>query len=321
MKAKPTYESIAGREIGPFNPYYRRRAENERRWNADNPKRLARLDREQPLLPETFDAPALINDTAVAAIRKAFMLARTSHRAWASHRRYGRFDARGMTRAAQGQQDVFRFKSGQSTTMMKVAVVLDASGSMGGQDAYITIPGNPRKVNVDRRTAAAMFGATIAKALGTIPTVDLDVWQHAASHGHVTLKWRWHRGTPLGAFNEAAARHIGAGGNADGHALMAIATRMRQGLKRDERGLIMMVSDGLPSDYAPGGTSNAGQALIDAVREVRAMGIDVIAVAIDGSDQSTYYGEGMVPFTGDWMALGRALADKIGHALADPRRR
>lgn len=323
MNTKPTFDSITPREIGVFSPYQHRRAviahnDYERMHGRAMPPSMRK---HMPLVPPMFDAPALVNTTAVAAIRKAFMLARTSKRNWQTHRRYGSLDTRAMTRAARCDQDVFRFKSGQSTTMMRVAVVLDASGSMGGQDAAITIPGSGDKVTVDRRTAAAMFGATIAQALGSVPTIMLDVWQHAASHGHVVLKWRWHRGTPLGVFNEAAQRHIGAGGNADGHALMAIAQRMKRELKRDERGLILMVSDGLPSDYAPGGTSNAGQALIDAVREARAMGIDVIAVAIDGSDQSNYYGDGMIPFDGDWMALGRTLADKIGAALADPRRR
>src|SRR4029078_11712202 len=104
----------------------------------------------------------------------------------------------------------------------------------------------------------------IAKALGRVPTIDLDVYQHSASFGHLYMKWRWHKGTPLGVFNEAT-QGIGGGGNADGHALFAITTKMLKELKRDQKGIIMIVSDGMPSVYSDDGTSEAGQALIDAV--------------------------------------------------------
>jgi hypothetical protein len=84
----------------------------------------------------------------------------------------------------------------------------------------------------------------------------------------------------------------------------------------------MVVSDGLPSQYSAdatvvGPTRNAGGALIDAVAYARKAGFEVIAVAIDGSDQSAYYGtNGVIRFDGDWNALGSALAKHIGNALA-----
>ena len=136
----------------------------------------------------------------------------------------------------------------------------------------------------------------------------------------MVIKHRWAKGIPTGVFNEAIYNSANGGGNADGHALYAITERMRREIKRGERGIILLVSDGLPSVYAPDGTSEAGQALIDAVAHARKNGIEVIAVAIDGSDQSVYYGEkNVVPFTGNWTSLGSALARHIGAVLAAKR--
>lgn len=327
---KPTFKSIEPIHTGPFSPYAQATARRQREYEATRAgwrgtkittDKQRRLDDAYPIVPEAFDVNALVSPTAVAAIKRAFMLARTSHRNWKSGMRYGRLDSRAAARADRGATDIFKYKRDQSATQVRLAVVTDASGSMGGRDAKITVPGWHRKVTVTRHEAAALFGATIAKALGTIPTVSLDVFEHsAASGGRVEIKWRWHRGTPLGVFNEGSQRSFGTGGNADGHALMAIAKRMQRDLKRDERGLILMVSDGLPADYTPDGRGNAGGALKDAVAECRAMGIEVIAVAIEGSDQSAYYGkDGFIPFTGDWMELGRNLADHVGRALAAGR--
>jgi hypothetical protein len=217
---------------------------------------------------------------------------------------------------------VFKRKSGTSTTRVKVSVLIDSSGSMSNTDALIQNPVDPTQtIRVDRRMAAALFGATIAEAIGRVPTVDLDIFQHAAAN-RLFIKWRWSKGTPVAVFNAAATESIGAGGNADGHALYAITTRMQREIRHGEKGIIMIVSDGLPSDYARNATATAsertaGQALIDAVAYARKAGFTVIAVAIDGSDQSAYYGEkGVVRFTnGNWTALGSALARVIGDAM------
>jgi hypothetical protein len=224
-------------------------------------------------------------------------------------------------RADRGAQDIFKRKTGASTTHVRVAVLIDASGSMSGYGAVLPIPGQEDKhpLACTRKEAAGVFGATIAKALGTIPTVNLDVWQHSAGDWggkSLTMKWRWTKGTPTRVFNEVATWSGPGGGNADGHALIALATRMQRTLKRGERGVIMVVSDGLPSVYAQGGLGNAGSALTDAVTACRKMGIDVLGVAIDGSDQSCYYGDGTVKFDGNWTALGKELARHIGKALA-----
>jgi hypothetical protein len=273
-------------------------------------------------MPATFDIRQHVQPTAVAAIRKAFTLAKTSKANWRTAQREGRMDPRSMMRATRSDQDVFRRKTGHSTTQVRCAILIDDSGSMSGRDSIIPHPLAPadkrKRVMVSRRMGAAIFAGTVATALGTIPTVTLDVYQHAASGGRMNIKWRWHRGTPVGVFNEQAQGYNGAqgGGNADGHALHAITQHLLQTIKRGERGVIMVVSDGLPSVYAPGGTGEAGQALIDAVAEARRHGIVVLGVAIDGSNQAAYFGDGLLQWTGDWSAMGKSLAKVLGSALA-----
>jgi hypothetical protein len=314
MKAKPTYDptKVIPHETGTFSKRNNRFQKKRHEWNPTA---------YEPEAPKMWDAPSFVMPTAVAAIRKAFLQAKTSHEAWKPYRRDGRFDPRQAPRAARMDLDVFKKRAGASTTKVKVAVLIDSSGSMHGSGTgTIQNPLHPEHtVRTTAATAAAVFGATIAKAIGSIPTVDLDVYQHAAGYGRMFIKWRWQRGTPLGAFNEAIYG-IGGGGNADGHALYAVTEHMRRTIRRGERGVILMVSDGLPSQYAPGGTGDAGQALIDAVAHARKQGFDVLAVAIDGSDQSVYYGaEHVVPFDGNWTGLGSALARHIGAALATKR--
>jgi hypothetical protein len=302
MNTRPTFHSTAPREVRPFNYRYDRRTPES--------------------IPMQFDAEKFVSDQAVAAIYKAFTQTKTSHDSWRSYKREGRLDPRRAAAGLRGEMDIFQRKTGRSTTKVKVSVLIDASGSMGDANtAQITNPNTPtsrRKVSVTARLAAAVFGATIAKALGRIPTVDLDIYQHDAGLGsNMTIKWRWHRGTPLGVFNEAAAHGLNNGGNADGHAIYAVTTKMLRDLKHGQKGIIMMVSDGMPSVYAHDGKGQAGQALIDAVAFARKRGIEVIAVAVDGSDQSIYYGkDGVVPFNGEWAPLGTELAKHVGKALA-----
>jgi hypothetical protein len=316
MNTRPTYTSLEPREMAPFTPNLRRVAQEvangRRRWGYwDGPK--------PDILPAHFDAADHVDPTAVAAITRAFTLAKTSHDDWRSYKREGRFDFRQAARASRGNTDVFKRRAGQSTTRIRCTVLIDASGSMRftdtGRIPNVKEPG--KNIKVTAAMAAAVFGVTIAKALGKVPTVDLDVWQHTALKGRMFLKYRWTKGTPVAVFNESVdAPARGYGENADGHALFALTEKMLRDLKRGERGLIMVVSDGLPSSYSTDGTSQAGQALIDAVAHARKRGIEVIAVAINGSDQTVYYGDGMIPFTNDWTALGSALAKRIGAALA-----
>jgi len=315
--ARPTFtqDDLLPREMGAFthrqNRYAKSRQRDLRRWGAEAEARS------MVILPGEFDVRALVSQSAVATIRKAFTQARTSHESWRTAKREGKIDFRRAPAASRGAVDIFKRRDGRSVTRVKCAVLVDDSGSMNGHGATISVEGTP--VGVTKKQAAAVFGATIAQALGAVPTIDLDVFYHSAASHHMSLKWRWHKGTPVAVFNGASVNSTSHGGNADGHAIHAITERIQREIRRGEHGVLMVVSDGLPSVYANGGAGDAGSALIDAVREARAAGIIVIGVAIDGADQSAYYGDGYVPFTGDWTALGKTLGSLVGKTLASHR--
>jgi hypothetical protein len=295
MAVRPTFDSIAPTTTPEFHGGYGRTG------------------------PRTFDIDKHILPAAVAGIRRAFTLAKANRSTgWRTLQRHGDLDERRAVAASRGEVDIFKRRTGHAAVRVNCAVVIDDSGSMQSSGATIRVPGSTAKMRATNRTAAAIFGGTIAKALGAIPTVRLNVYQHGAYYGNRTyIKWRWTRGTPMGVFNEQAGGRNGApgGGNADGFVLMAIAERLLRETRSNERAVIMMVSDGLPSIYSTTGTGTTGEALIDAVAWCRAKGITVLGVAIDGSDQSNYYGEGYIRFTGDWVALGTDLAKVLGHAL------
>ena len=179
MNTRPTYKSIDPVVAGPYNPYNHR----EQTWKRSRSPMPDRVE----VLPEAFDAPEHVSPQATASIQKAFLLSKTSHNAWKSFKREGRFDPRRAAGATRLDQDVFKRKTGRSTTKVRVAVLLDGSGSMDFEDtARLVNPLNPtshRKHGVKASMAAAVFGCTIARALGSIPTVDLDVYQHSAGVG------------------------------------------------------------------------------------------------------------------------------------------
>ena len=301
---KPTFNSLAPTSVAGFSPY----RYGTSRGNTDR----------------AFDAREHVSPQAVASIHKAFVESKTSRRNWKGQQREGRLDVRTALRAQPGDFGVFKRKVGHSVTRVHCAVLLDDSGSMGGTDIKVPDPLNPRRhVATSRRVGTAIFGATIATALGRIPTVDLNVYQHGWGYGNgkpvLQIKWRWSKGTPVAVFNEAAVRGTPGGGNGDGHAIHAITEVLTKKVKRYEKGVLLVVSDGQPADH-PITSRLADQALIDAVAEARRAGLIVFGVAFGGSTQrefEQYYGKDWVlPFTGDWTALGKELAHRLGKELA-----
>lgn len=214
--------------------------------------------------PGVGDIAGFVDPTAVAAIRKAFTLSNQSRDNWAGGQRYGRLDRTAGARIAAGNLDVYRRRADHSSTKVRLAIVLDASVSMHAamdvpdpRKAYLMAPYHMTRVR--RCTAAAIFASTMIKALGHVPTVRMDVYQHAAGlgdgadqrHPVVSIKHRWSPGTPVAVMNGAAKwgpdDSRGSGGNADGHALMAIGERLVRETQPGERPVVMVVSDGLPS--------------------------------------------------------------------------
>lgn len=250
-----------------------------------------------------------VHPPTVAAIQTVFNRTRLSHRNWESRQFSGRLDARQAWRSdARGATDIFRDRRLPSATVLNVALLVDASGSMSGE----------------RACRAQDMAATLVAAFARIPTVNVSVWQHNAS-GNTTVYRNYERGSA----NKLNAMLLNiTGGNADGFALDFIGKRLLASKRPDEKSLVIVISDGLPSVRAHGSVAQlsatrTGSDLTDhsnlVATQLRRKGCDVMSVAIAGDPEShlLMYGEGnVVPFTGDWSELARSFAAVFGKVLA-----
>jgi cobalamin biosynthesis protein CobT len=245
-----------------------------------------------------------VNPVAVAAIQTVFNRTRLSHQTWASRQDYGRLDARHAWRSdAKGSTDIFRERRMPSPTKLNVHLLVDASGSMMGQ----------------RACRAQDMAGTIVKAFERIPTVHMAVWQHNASGYESTLYRVLEPGTP-NKLNEML-ENVG-GGNADGFALQFVGERAAKAAKSDERTLVIVISDGLPSVAGFGARAPILDHSALVANTLRTKGVHVMSVAIAGDDAAHKYMYGddnVVNFTGDWNALARDFAAIFGKALAAKR--
>jgi cobalamin biosynthesis protein CobT len=188
-----------------------------------------------------------------------------------------------------------------SPTKLNVHILVDASGSMSG----------------DRACRAQDMAGTLVAAFRRIPTVRLEVWQHNAI-GSTAVAYRV-AAPGVAPKLDQMLDHVG-GGNADGFALEFVGKRALAVAKSDEKNLVIVISDGLPSVSGHGATNR------DLIKhsawvatELRRKGCDVMSVAIAGDDEAhiQMYGKGnVVPFTNDWSALSRSFAAVFGKVLA-----
>jgi hypothetical protein len=247
-----------------------------------------------------------VNVATVAAVQTVFNRTRLSHQGWESRQFSGRLDSRHAWRSdARGQVDIFRDRKMPSATKLNVHLMVDASGSMYGDNAC----------------RAQDMAATLVAAFQHIPTVNLSVWQHNASGNHATVYRVAERG--IAPKLNQMLNNL-AGGNADGFALEFIGQRALKGARPDEKTLVIVISDGLPSVSGKGATGNILDHSTLVARELRRKGCDVMSVAIAGDPTAhvRMYGEGnVVSFTRDWSALSRSFAATFGKVLGREARR
>jgi cobalamin biosynthesis protein CobT len=278
------------------------------RWGADRRSMSREERRRTEVLTHTVREP-YVHPQTVAAIQTVFNRTRLSHRAWESRQYSGRLDSRQAWRSdARGATDIFRDRRLPSATVLNVALLVDASGSMSGE----------------RACRAQDMAATLVAAFQRIATVNVSVWQHNASD-HTTVYRNYERGSA----NKLNMMLLNInGGNADGFALDFVGKRLLTAKRPDERSLVIVISDGLPSVRASGSVAQmaatrTGSDLTDhsnlVASQLRAKGCDVMSVAIAGDPAShdLMYGKGnVVPFTGDWSELARSFATVFGKVLA-----
>lgn len=248
-----------------------------------------------------------IDGATVASIQTIFQRSRLSHTGWSSRLLEGRLDSRHVWRNdARGSIDIFKDRRAMGTTKVNVWLLVDASGSMGGEKALRSMD----------------TAATLAEAFKRITTVNLHVWQHKAVKGGTASM---HRVYERGATPKFASmpRWIG-GGNADGFALQWIGDKALKAARPDERTIIIVISDGLPSVHAPNATNHdLVQFSHTVATRLRQKGAAVLSISIERDAESNSYGmygrENVVPFNFGsataWVTLAQGLAEKFGRVL------
>lgn len=265
-----------------------------------------------------------VDFATVASIQTIFQRSKLSRAGWQSRLMDGRLDARQAWRyEARGHVDIFKDRQAQSTTKVNVWLLVDASGSMGGALARPRLQAGRMVATKTRAMNAQDTAATLAQAFRRIPTVRLHIYQHSAS-GDGEMYLRRAYGDGLNRVEGMAAWGRG-GGNADGFALQWVGQQALRNPRPDERTIIIVISDGLPSVHGAHATNPDLISFSASVAEdIRRRGAAVLSVSIEGdghrSESRDMYGaENVVPFKASsptaWPDLARGLAEMFGRVL------
>lgn len=225
--------------------------------------------------------------------------------------RNGRIDRRRVGRLAYGEGRVFSRPDAAAPRRVLAHILIDASGSMVSGE---------NKPNVE---VAAQVGRNLANAIESLPwargvmaahttariySVETGAYEH---NGPVYVPL-WKSGEPTEYVDDVLT--IDHAGNEDGFAVGFACEDILSDLKRDEKGLLIVLSDGAP---AYGGGEDHVREVVDFYRK---KGIRIVSVAI-GTDygieaQHSMYGSSdVVEYNDNVSAFAQSLARVIGSSI------
>lgn len=231
-----------------------------------------------------------------AAIKAAFLRARTGHFARERYQRAGRVDNCSLTRVVGSDQRIFAKRHAPSEQRYRVWLLVDCSGSMSG-----------RPIDEAASVAQALVAST-----RSVPTVSLDVWGWTSGGngtsggvGAFQAVRVWTEGRDLADIG--FLKSFGGGSTPDKETVQWAAKAIVAQSRSDEKPLIIIASDGQGSLRG-----DDGKATIAAIRK---SGVAVVSVAIgrvrDDHFTNIYGQHGFVPFRGSISAMARPLAQVI----------
>jgi cobalamin biosynthesis protein CobT len=185
----------------------------------------------------------------------------------------GKIDRRFIHRVPLDDQRVFKQMEKRINAPLDVITLIDESGSMGGSK-YI----KAREVAI-----------LIHEALYKIP--EINFW----CYGHTTHSWGnncelhiYHEGKVTDRMEKYRLANINAySGNCDGRAILEAASRVYKRIDHKRKVLMILISDGLPTESCPGLRPDefAKRAALEVERK---MGFEFIHVGIECSNHSLY---------------------------------
>ena len=236
--------------------------------------------------------------------------------------RSGRIDRRSLARVKAGYDRPFSRRNGESPTALRVAVILDLSGSMMG-----------KRVN-----DAVQMGWDFAMATRYMPQVHLEVWGHGTAYvgaektkahemnkdgtsgvreGDVVMAYHlWEKGMTKRQY-KAQLRNVRLCGNEDGFALQAIAKDVMDRAKSNEKVLVIMVSDGTPIYTEMSSAYGHVRGVVNSIRRKGAAVVSVsIASGLRKDQQTNMYGTDVIEYDEDMRKTAASMARVMGRALS-----
>lgn len=187
--------------------------------------------------------------------------------------RVGQVCARDLYRVGMRDPHVFMRKGQPMKADLATFLLLDNSGSMGSQGARTKV--NGRDVYLDKSTLSRTAAGIIERGLSKFTAMKISLFDVSGSQiRHATLKKFDERSTGSKCYNSQPGVGIG-GGNKDGYSIRVATADLMA--RREAKKVLVVLSDGLPSDYN-GGTRAGLNDVREAVREARRKGVIVIPI-------------------------------------------
>jgi cobalamin biosynthesis protein CobT len=212
---------------------------------------------------EYKDALKQIDVTKAGVLRKLFARKNKDYDFAIRSMRSGRLDTNKIAEAKQGVATIYERIGNIKTDKISVTVLIDESGSMNSSN------------RIGKAQQAAIF---INEVFSGVPNVELFIYGHTADingfdttilvykePGHTSNKW---------SLGNVKARSQ----NRDGHAILAVAKRVRK--HTQNAGIMLVMSDGQPCASRYSGSEGVKDTR-KKVTEAQKLGFQVIQIAID----------------------------------------
>jgi nitric oxide reductase activation protein len=237
------------------------------------------------------------------ALSQAIVTSRRGPSLPATQQRGGRLDRRLLARTAVSDGRVFVRNAEPGPDRIRVSILLDASASMDGWDWS----GTTRMPLAD---IACQTGRDLAMAMERLPWVHADIWAfttgYGSGHQGTVMHHVWESGEPTS--NVDSYSNIHKSGTEEGYAIAFALDEMMERITDREQGLIIIVSDGQPSEP---------KHVAACVAMAAEKHVPVVSVALnDSAAQPLMYGkENVVRYHDNPRTLARDMAKVIGRVL------
>lgn len=236
------------------------------------------------------------SQAATAAIRAAFARSRSGHGAVDNRLPAGTLDNKNIYRLAMNDRNICRRNRAPSVANYRVWLMVDVSGSMGGQPI---------------RDATAVAKA-LAAATRYLPNINLNIWGWTtpkAGAGAFIASRVWRTGQAVERVERLTT--LAMQGTPDLYVVAWAAKALQDACGSTEQGVLIIASDG------------AGGLDASVIAAARKRGVAVVSVAIGQlQSQEAIYGKGSyIEWAGSILNTAKPLGQLIGRLAAGKSQR